>query len=200
MNTPKLRSRRMRTIALLLTGIALCAGISSCDKEPEFNLPPVTQNGSNTLGFKANGKVWVNYGQICNFFDCVDNFVEGRLHKNTDGTYTLIVRAEYNYKFKDEKKYISQSFSFGAYDVSGPGTYTLTPEQEDMAAMEVDMNQNDFYHLVNDASLTLHLTRLDTVSHIVSGQFEGKLNHYTDASKIMHITDGRFDTKLTYSW
>ena len=59
--------------------------------------------------------------------------------------------------------------------------------------------RNDFYHLVNNAKLTLHLTRLDTINHIVSGQFEGVLDHYTDASKTMAITDGRFDTRLTYS-
>ncbi|PKV75136.1 hypothetical protein [Pontibacter ramchanderi] len=200
MKTLPFRYGRMRSVTLLLLGIALCTGLGSCDKEPEFNLPPITQEGRNTLGFKANGKVWVNHGDICNFFDCVDNFVDARLHKNPDGTRSLFVRAEYHYSFKDEKKYISQSFSFSAKDVSQPGIYTLTPAHGDMAALEVNMSQNDFYHLVNDAQLTLHVTRLDTVKHIVSGQFEGKLNHYTDGTKTMTISEGRFDTKLTYTW
>ncbi|WP_439882120.1 hypothetical protein ACSX1A_02940 [Pontibacter sp. MBLB2868] len=186
-------------ILRLLLGTALVAGISACDNEPEFNLPPITQDGSNTLGFKANGKVWVNYGDMCYNFTCEDNYVEGRLHRNADRTYSLIVRAEYNYKFKDEKRYISQSFSFSANNVSKPGTYTLTPAQNDMATMVADMNQNDFYHLVKNSQITLHITRLDTVNHIVSGQFEGVLDHYSNASKTMAITDGRFDTKLTYS-
>lgn len=188
-----------KIIKNLLISIALLTSISSCDNEPEFNLPAATQEGRNTLGFKANGKVWVNYGDMCNNFTCEDNYVEGRLHKNADRTYNLIVRAEYNYKFKDEKRYISQSFMFSAHNVSKPGTYTLSPLHKNAADMVVNISQNDFYYLVNNAKLTLHLTRLDTINHIVSGQFEGVLDHYTNASKTMAITDGRFDTKLTYS-
>lgn len=189
-----------KPILNLLLGLALLTSISSCkEKEPELSLPPITQDGRSTLGFKANGKVWVNYGDICNFLDCVDNFVEGRLHKNTDGTYTLIVRADYNYTYKDGKKHVSQNFSFGAYNVSKPGVYTLT-SVHDLGSLVIDMNHNDFYHLVNDSKITLNVTRLDTVNNIVSGTFEGVLDHYTDSSKKMTITDGRFDTKLTYSW
>jgi hypothetical protein len=189
----------LKFIKNLLIGIALIISISACDNEPEFNLPAATQDGRNTLGLKANGKVWVNYGEICDFLSCVDNYVEGRLHKNTNGTHTLIIRAEYNYKFKDKKRYISQTFSFSANNVSKPGTYTLIPTQNDQSYLIVNWSQNDFYHLVKNSKVTLQVTRLDTVNHIVSGQFEGVLDHYSDASKTMTLTDGRFDTKLTYS-
>ncbi|AKD04967.1 hypothetical protein POKO110462_12040 [Pontibacter korlensis] len=181
----------------LLLGITLLSSISSCDKDSELSLPPATQDGRNTLGFKANGKIWVNHGDICNWSVCEDNVVEGRLHKNVDGSYTLVLQAYYNNKSKN----ISQLFTLTAYQVSKPGTYTLTDAHEDHTSLVIDSLKNNFYHTgAPDSEMTLRVTRLDTVNHVVSGTFEGRLGHYNDAAKTITITDGRFDTKLTYSW
>ncbi|WP_460878955.1 Riean_0653 family protein [Pontibacter rugosus] len=184
-----------RNLLHLLLCLLFITSISSCDKDSELSLPPVTQDARNNLGFKADGKVWVNQGDICNWSVCDDNVVEGRLHKNQDGSRSLVLSAYYN----DKKKNISQQFSLHGRNISAISTYQLKPGQEDNASFVVDMSQNDFYQLGSNSTFTVSITKLDTVNHIVSGQFEGVLEHYSDDTKKMTITDGRFDTKLTYS-
>ena len=187
----------MRYFLNLLLLCVLLINTSSCstEPEPELDLPPITQDGRNSLGMKANGKVWVNHGDICNWFSCDDNVVEGRLHKNQDGSRSLILLAFY----ADKKKNISQQFSLNGKNIKATGTYQLKPGQENHAGLAINMTQNDFYQLGNNSSFTITVTRLDTVNHIVSGQFEGVLEHYSDNTKKMTITEGRFDTKLIYS-
>ncbi len=182
-------------IKYLLSGLLLLAAISSCTKEAEFSLPPKTQDGRNTLGFKADGKVWVNYGEICNWFVCEDNVVEGRLHKNPDGSYTLGVAAYYN----DKKKNISQQFSLLAKYVDAAGTYKVKREHDNFVSLVIEMSQNNFYQLGSNSIFNLTITRLDTVNHIISGEFSGTLQNYNDTTKTITIADGRFDTRLTYS-
>lgn len=188
----KLRTKRAFTN--LLAGICFLAAMSSCDAEPELSLPPKTQDGRNTLGFKADGKVWVNYGEICNWFVCEENVVDGRLHKNADGSHTLVVAAYYN----DKKKSISQQFSLMAKYVNAPGTYQVKREHDNFVSLGIDMSQNNFYQLGSSYGFNLTITRLDTVNHILSGEFSGILQNYNDSTKTISITDGRFDTKLTY--
>jgi hypothetical protein len=183
-----------RGFANLLAGVCFLAVMNSCQPEPELSLPPKTQEGRNTLGFKADGKVWVNYGEICNWFDCEENVVDGRLHKNADGSHTLVVAAYYN----DKKKNISQQFSVMAKYVDAPGTYQVKREHDNFVSLVIDMSQNNFYQL-GSSGFTLTITRLDTVNHILSGEFSGILQNYNDSTKTIPLTDGRFDTKLTYS-
>ena len=55
---------RLYTAALLLITCCILL-LTSCEKDPyrhgEPDLPPITMEGKNTLGFLLNGKVWVPY-------------------------------------------------------------------------------------------------------------------------------------------
>ncbi len=143
----------------------------------------------------TGGKVWVNYGDICNWGKCDDNVVEGRLHTYLDNSKGVIIQAYYN----DKKKNISQIFQINARNIAGVGTYLLNNEKEESMNLITDGSKNLFYINLQDSDAKLIITLLDTVNHIIAGEFSGKLYSYQDSTTTIDITDGRFDTKLTYS-
>lgn len=170
--------------------------LAACDSDKiDLSLPPKTEEGRNTLGFLSNGHVWVNYGQICNWGKCDENVVAARRHTYPDGSHAVIIEAQYN----DPQKGQSQTLQINAQNIKGPGTYLLDASQGDAMNLITDWSKNEFYQLSPNSRAKLVITRLDTVQHIISGEFSGTVYLYPHASAALEITDGRFDTKLTYS-
>ena len=184
-----------RTTASLVLLVLLLWAATACTTAPEPNLPPITEEGRNTLGFKANGKVWVNSGEICNWFDCDENVVEGRLHKYPDGRYGVVVVGFYTNKDKN----INQHLSIAVNYVDAPGTYKIKSADNSFMTYLVESSGNNFYQLGDNSNATITITKLDRVNNIISGQFSGTLYNYNDPTQEIQIIDGRFDTKLTYS-
>jgi hypothetical protein len=78
----------MRILAIL----AVIALLFSCRKDDSavvFSLPPATQTGSQTFGFKLDGAIWINYGQVCqpNGGSCQENLTGE--YFSSDGGITI---------------------------------------------------------------------------------------------------------------
>ena len=50
-------------VILTLSTLIICFSLTGCKKDPTKNakLPPITQEGKNTIGFTIDGEVWVPY-------------------------------------------------------------------------------------------------------------------------------------------
>jgi hypothetical protein len=183
------------TLKNTLLAVLFILTLSGCTKDdPELSLPAVTEDGRNTLGLKWNGKVWVNYGDICNWGVCEDNKVTGRLHTYKDGSKAVIIEAFY---IVPDKR-INQMFQVVVHGAKEPGTYELDRSKEDRMTLVIE-NGVTFYSNEQDTKATLVLTKLDLQNNIISGTFSGSLRQNGDPSKTVEITDGRFDTRLTFS-
>jgi hypothetical protein len=179
-----------------LLGLGLLVLLTSCEKDdPSFSLPPKTTEGLNTLGFLADDKVWVNHGEICNLFTCEDNVVTGQLHRYADKSLGVVIQAYYT----DKERNINQQFQVHAKNVTGVGNYVLDSEKEESMSYITDWTKQIFYASAKTSQATLIITKLDTVNHIISGEFSGLLYQHENPSGTVHIRDGRFDTKLTYT-
>ena len=157
-------------------------------KEPDPVLPPITQEGKNTIGFTYDsGKVWVPKGGINNPSLSVSygnySYAEAflYLHGNRvekDGLFHLGIEYE---NIVDIGEYILTH--------SGDGTkigYFRVSNGEEKEEFETDS-----MHIGK-----LIITRPDTTNTIISGTF------YFDAvskeGNVVQIRDGRFDLNYTY--
>ncbi len=103
---------RPYTAALLLITCCILL-LASCEKDPyrhgEPDLPPITMEGKNTLGFLLNGKVWVPYQKIPGIFtptleaylDRDDFILTGRLNTKNPEIYQTI---NIHFPIKEEGK------------------------------------------------------------------------------------------------
>ena len=62
-----------------LLPLSLLACTLEIDRKPK--LPPITQEGRNTLGFNVNGNPWTTGGESCNWFTCEDNVPTATLYR-----------------------------------------------------------------------------------------------------------------------
>lgn len=167
------------SIPLCLTVAALClsqCGLKKSDPAPAVaTLPPITQNGSNTIGFRVDGQVWLPKGSF--------NYPSWLAY------------------YSGKMFYINANQVGGdTRDQFGIGINPLQPTQAtwDLAERNgVVCNFGRFtdsYRVITPGTGTLHITRLDTVAHIVAGTFAFDAVSAT-TGKTIHVTDGRFDLR-----
>ncbi|SFQ82701.1 DUF6252 family protein [Hymenobacter arizonensis] len=165
---------------LLLPLLALVL-MSQCqlkksDPQPlEPKLPPITQNGSNTIGFRVDGQVWLPKGSF--------NFPSWKAYYS--GKMFYITANRVGGDTRDQ-------FGIGI-DPLQPGTaqFDLAERNGVIAAFSP---LNDDFRVLAPGEGTLRFTRLDTVARIVAGTFEFEAVSAT-TGKTVRITDGRFDLR-----
>lgn len=167
-----------------------------------FTLPPATQSGANTFGFKLNNEVWTNYGKRCFLFSapCQENLIgtiqrsQGELELNADQTY------------RSNDTVRSSSFSIRLKTNFSTGTFTTPADSVTIFySAGRQLFERDYITPSLNARFSVSITRLDTLSNIASGTFSGTLFRRTDPSNpfatsqtdSIRITEGRFDVKLT---
>lgn len=146
-------------------------------------LPPVTQDGKNTFGFKLNGAIWHPEGN-----NGLDN-----PYANYDATFhggSFGVSAYVN------SNTTNQFISFGGNNISSTGDYILASGPDLPGATFLDHKAGCEYHQDTD-SVTGHfvLEKLDLVNGIVAGTFEFTFHSTGSCTEIL-VTDGRFDLRL----
>ena len=162
----------------LLPAFSQCSLVSRPAMPAVATLPPVTEAGLNTLGFRVDGSLWLPVGsfnfpaykayyQNNTFWIRGSRLVEGKL--STFGIYLKPLR-------------------------TGPGTYDLL-ERSGVGASYTETAPDDELVVQRPRAGTLRLTRLDSVQRILAGTFECELTSPT-SGRTVRITDGRFD--LTY--
>ncbi|GAC1597219.1 MAG: hypothetical protein NVS3B19_19590 [Ginsengibacter sp.] len=162
--------------------------IIQCKKTPQSKtelekLPPITQNGSNTLGCLINGIAWLpnDNSNSRNFKLQVDpGFAEG--------SFTL---AAYQV---DNKGNITH-FSFGSLKCKNSGVYFLSDSGQvfTYSDTKVSCSFENLPGVYRSGSFTI--TRYDLTSRIFSGTFEYTIFDKT-CGDTLHFTNGRFDKQL----
>jgi hypothetical protein len=191
---------------LLAIGIIIIS-LTSCRKdatEAAFALPQTTQTGQNTFGFLLNTSVWTNYGQVCFPFagGCRDN-LSGIFYKN-DGD--ILINTD-RVIYKNGNLVSSESIEiYLRTKFSGVRTYsTLTNDTISIAYFYNKRSSPDSMYVLpkTNPGFRVKITKLDTVSNIMSGEFSGTVfkridytNFATSLTDSININDGRFDIKL----
>ena len=187
--------------------LSLTVIIISCKKDDAnvtFSLPAKTQSGQNTFGFLLNSVVWTNYGQVCFPFagGCRENLT-GTYYTSDGDIHIAVDKVLYknNSWNTQENLDINLTTSF-----RGARTYsTLTSDTIGIGYFFSEQGQPDKTYLLSQTNPTFNIviTKIDTVTKIMSGEFSGKLfRRISDTSFATSIIDsiilddGRFDIKL----
>jgi len=174
----------------LITNLIACLCIimlSSCNKDPYQDgtpeLPPITMEGKNTLGFLLNGKVWVPYQENPGIFTPT---LEAILDVST---FTLTARQ------KRVESNINQSFGTALF-FSGIGTYQIPPPPY-VGYVFTDENKVGLgcnYYKCFPENTDIKIIFYDSNLRIISGTFNFK-DASNECGDTIQITDGRFDVK-----
>ena len=191
----------------LLLATILLSIIYSCKKDDTnitFTLPAKTQSGKNSFGFLNNSLVWTNYGQVCFPFagGCRVN-LKGTFYQSDGDIYIhadrVLEKVSTGHTMENIDLYLNtkfkgtQTYSTANKDSIGIGYY-FTKQGEPMKT---------YFQAKSNPSLTIIITKLDTINNILSGEFSGKLfrrisdySFETSTTDSIILEDGRFDLKL----
>lgn len=174
--------------------IATVAASFQCRKhkdEPSKELPPITQEGKNTIGCKINGEIWVPY-YSCNGMSanpCGEIAVDvHQINPNTPQLVSLNIAIEQ--KIED-----NSITGFSIHTGTNQGISSIG-NKIDSLTVYFGKPVAQLYYNYNYYSKAekFEITKLDTAQKIISGIFE--LTLYKSPSDSLKITDGRFDLKF----
>ena len=165
---------------------------TTCKKDkPSKNLPPITQEGKNTIGFKVNGEVWTPFYK-CRYFGDPCGEISARYGPPSN----VVERFSFG-ATRDN----GQDFSYISILVTEP--LTSIGAKYDASVIEyyvskTGSNLGKSYTKSNLNSIgKFEVTKIDTQEQNISGIFSFKLyNTYSGVTDSLEITDGRFDFKM----
>jgi hypothetical protein len=191
-------------LSILLSATVFIVACRKDDTGVTFQMPEKTQSGNNTFGFMLNSSVWTNYGQACFPF-------MGGCRENLSGHYT----PDFGYVTIDADKVLYKDGSWNTIEnialyltthFTGTRTYsTLARDTISVSYIKNEQGQPDITYLLSDTNpvFTISIIKIDTLNHIMAGEFSGKLfrridfsSYATSATDSLIITDGRFDVKF----
>lgn len=177
------------SICLLIACSLFFAG---CKKNPTKNakLPPITQEGKNTIGFTIDDEVWVPYyecrfmGDPCGEILARYGYAGGAAPNGID------------FGFNRERK-----GKFSGLSISSAGTGTITSLGNKADSIRVtflseNMNGNNGYYTGPLDGSKFIITKFDYPNQIISGVFEFILLEQNARGNTITIKDGRFDFKF----
>ena len=171
------------------------------NKDPQEQLPPITQTGANTFGAIVDGKTFVPKTSY--------TFTPG----SSERKGLQILRGENFIKSNGDDKWIIKANNYK----DSPETYiyiyipTLKNNMKNhiVGLSDADENSNlsnaHIYSLIDlgnrqyrsfENSGELNFSKIDITNGIYSGTFYTKLKNKDDENDIIEITDGRFDINL----
>ena len=161
-------------------------GIVSCKKSVPSNvLPPSTQEGKNTVGFKVNGKVWTPYSK-CSFSQNPCGAI--------DLEYNLPNTPKYSFGFNlSRTSDPNSSFRVGTFTSSTISTIGNKYDSVDVIYTDYSNGNIIDYTKSYNPKGNFTITKIDFNNQIISGTFECTLYSATDS---VVITEGRFDCKF----
>ena len=201
---PVVAKKALKTYsAILLVCLLFGPACKKDDTGITLTLPAKTQSGKNSFGFLLNNAVWTNYGQVCFPFagGCRENLI-GRFYHN-DGV--AHVSADKVLK-KNGSWHTIESIGLElATNFQGPKKYsTTTNDVIGVAYFLSEQGKEEISYLLSATNpvFTITLLKVDTVNHILSGEFSGTVfrrisesSAETSATDSIVINDGRFDIK-----
>ena len=163
----------------------------SCKKDPTKNakLPPITQEGKNTVGFTIDGEVWVPYYKCgfmrdpCGEINASYGEAGGAAPNGIDFGFTRMR--------KDKMSYLLISTGSIAITTVGEKTDSIYASFVD----EDSYGNNKRYSGPLPGSKFV-ITKLDKQTQIISGEFEFILREENGSGRVITIKDGRFDFRF----
>ena len=178
-----------KAVSSILVFVTVLLFLPCCKKIANTNptLPPAIQKGSNTMGARINGGIWVK--QAC--ISCI-------------GGQTGLSATAYNDTFliygeAPNSSGGKTSVIFYLKGVTHTGDYMLAqeiPSSLTASFAQVGMSQqvNSLIYKTDDTHQgILTITRLDPSKHIISGVFSFDAINQKDINDTAYITEGRFD-------
>jgi hypothetical protein len=187
-------------IRWILIGCILC--FTQCKKNvPASGLPPVTEEGKNSFGFKLNGNTWVPYYD-CGFFSGPTAALNFYTNRDSVGNYVWPVGFELQAQrvSTNSTSYFEMKTRFSVFPY--PSYISHTGNIFD--SLDISFKKESCCDTYNAIPLyspgTVMITKLDTSNKIISGTFSFNLYTYIgqDLDSVV-ITDGRFDLKFEAS-
>ena len=192
----------MKKMTLVLLGIMLLYG--NCTIFNHSNeiipeeisvLPPFSDNGANTFGCLIDKAVWVNKGygpSNVNIYS--STFVYS---KQKDSTIIDIKGNMYTYDGKSDDNF---SLGFSGKGIPKAGVTYVLGKNANLRMEYYRRLSNSNIYVINKSPNpefnTITFSKVDTVSKIVAGRFEGKLVNSTSSYNTLTVSDGRFDIKF----
>ena len=181
---------KFQAIQLILLFLAFILNVK-CKKDKYTSpnvLPPVTQEGKNTFGFKLNGEIWMPYYECPAFrLNCGElNASAGNSLSN--GFFRLMIHAG---RWFDQT---NSSLWIETYQ-----TISSTGDKSDSVEVHFHADHYKIYagwdgiHHPGQVR-KFEVTKFDTTNKIMSGIFDFTLYHPSGDS--LRITEGRFDLKF----
>jgi hypothetical protein len=167
-----MKTKTKKFILLLVSALFLQGScVKETDKCPTYNLPPATQTGANTIGCLVDGVV------------LIPKKAEGAWNQPTVLSFKYIEETgelSWRIKFAASERdygcgYLETSLRFVAYEVLSAGT--IKPNK---FGAEIDIYPTLYGGLklyrytgrLTGLTSNLKITKLDTISNIISGTFE----------------------------
>ncbi|MCW3073365.1 MAG: hypothetical protein JWP69_434 [Flaviaesturariibacter sp.] len=172
----------LSTLCLLLSSVN-CKKSKTVTRTELDKLPPITQEGKNTIGFLVNGQAWTPRGFQFqpNFYIIADPSFFGNLD----------IRA---YRLIGQQK---ESISINCFDITTTGIYPINGITRIFINYRSEPANCFFLNdSTNYKSGFLKISKYDLQNGIVAGEFEVKLFDATISCDTIRITNGRFDYKL----
>ena len=164
---------------------------NGCKKDPtkDAKLPPITQEGKNTVGFTINDEVWVPYAK-CSAFSNPCKEVSAR-YGASGGAAPNGIDFGFERIRNGKMSYLLISSPF----------VTITSVGEKIDSIGVSFTAenstgNDGYFTGPLSGSKFLITRIDFSTQIISGEFEFILRENNGSGNTITIKDGRFDFKF----
>ena len=183
---------KLQTIQLILLFLAFILSVK-CKKDkytPPNVLPPVTQEGKNTLGFKVDGGIWVPYYE-CPAFSSLNC---GELSASA-GNYLI---TEFSLKI-NAGRWFGNTNTRLLIETYPNQAISSTGDKSDSVEVHFYGDYNKIYAgwdgIYHPGQVKkFEVIKFDTTNKIFSGIFDFTLYHPSGDS--LRITEGRFDLKF----
>ena len=168
----------VRPLALAL--LVACSGCESIwdSLKPKDELPPATQKGARTLGFKLNGEIWEGTGARGLYLNDVVDIRASRFLEGGDEDRFYLFIKEYDGSMNVE-------LSNSTVNINKPYRTVILRFRREGSSKRYE---NDSNH-----TITTEFSKFDSVERIMAGRFHGTLVNDRDPNDTMVVTDGRFD-------
>jgi hypothetical protein len=178
-------------VILTLSTLIICFSLTGCKKDPTKNakLPPITQEGKNTIGFTIDGEVWVPYYKCSLMGDPC-----GEIHASygeTGGASPEGIGFSFTRKRGNKMSYLIISSVSNNVSSVGDKTDSIWVNYVDEGSVG---NNRSFTGPLSGSKFII--TKFDLQNQIIAGEFSFSLIEQNGSGKILTIKDGRFDFKF----
>ena len=165
---------------------------AACKKDPTKNakLPPITQEGKNTVGFTINDDVWVPYYK-CGFMRDPCGEVSATYGESGGAAPNAI-----GFQFSRQRGSKLSTLTFSS---SGIGTITTVGNKIDSILViyrDENSSGNMGYYTGPLSGSKFIINSIDIPNQVISGEFEFVLVDQNGSGNIITLKDGRFDFKF----